>query len=86
MARSGPDEWTKQMSCFSTIDCDVLDDSGIYRAESAGRDRRIIKYIGSASSSFRERPNKDHRNKRELVDGQIRKDQQSAVSRDRIIL
>ena len=69
MARSGPDEWTKQMSCFSTIDCDVLDDSGIYRAESAGRDRRVINYIGSFSNSFRERLNEDHRNKRELVDG-----------------
>lgn len=69
----GPFEWTKRMSCFSADECDVLDEPGIYRAESAGRDRRIVKYIGSASNSFRERLNKDHRIKRELVDGQFRK-------------
>jgi hypothetical protein len=55
------------------------------RVESAGRDRRIIKYIGSASNIFRERPNKDHRNKRELVDVQFRMDQQISVSGDRVI-
>lgn len=73
IAWHGPYEWTKQMSCFSAENCDVLDEPGIYRAESAGRDRRIIKYIGSASNSFRQRLNKDHRIKRELVDGQFRK-------------
>jgi hypothetical protein len=85
MARSGPDEWTKQMSCFSTIDCDVLDDRAS-TARSAPGDRRIIKYIGSPPNSCRERPNKDHRNKRELVDVHFRKDQQSAISGDRVIL
>lgn len=69
----GPYDWTKQMSCFSAEGCDVLGQPGIYRAETSGRDRNIIKYIGSASNSFRERLNTDHRIKRELIDGHPRK-------------
>lgn len=68
----GPYPWTKDMGAF---DCpkDLRDCRGLYRAETAGRDRSIVKYIGSASEGFGARLTAQHRIKRELVDGAFRK-------------
>jgi hypothetical protein len=68
----GPFPWTKDMSYFAASE-DLMKLPGIYRAESLGHNRRIIKYIGTASESFASRLNAQHRIKRELVDGQFRR-------------
>jgi hypothetical protein len=67
----GPYPWTKDMSCLA-IGGGPMALPGIYRAETLGHDRRIIKYIGSASESFASRLNAQHRIKRELVDKKFR--------------
>lgn len=51
---------------------DLMCQPGVYRAESSGQNRKLIKYIGSASESFAGRLNARHRIKTELVDGQFR--------------
>lgn len=68
----GPFPWRKDMTNFSIDDRDLLHSPGIYRAESLGQNRKLIKYIGSASESFGQRLNSRHRIKEELVDGQFR--------------
>lgn len=69
---NGPYAWTKDMSGFACPK-DLRDRRGIYRAETLGRNRSLIKYIGSASEGFGKRLNAEHRIKRELVDGSFRK-------------
>lgn len=68
----GPFPWGKDMTNFWTDDRDLMHCKGIYRAESSGQNRKLIKYIGSASEGFAKRLNARHRIKRELVDGQFR--------------
>jgi hypothetical protein len=68
----GPYPWQKSMTCFKAS-TPVMKSPGIYRAESAGQDRKIIKYIGSASDCFAKRLNVNHRIKHELVNGAFRK-------------
>jgi len=68
----GPYPWTKAMGAFACPK-DLGDCRGIYRAETLGRDRSIIKYIGSASEGFGARLTAQHRIKRDLVDGAFRR-------------
>lgn len=68
----GPFPWAKDMTNFWTEDRELMRRPGIYRAESSGQNRKLIKYIGSASESFAGRLNASHRIKRQLVDGQFR--------------
>lgn len=58
----GPYLWPKRSGALSasTTDRDILALPGIYRAETPGKDRKIIKYIGSASNSFGERLSNRH--------------------------
>ena len=64
----GPYPWPKESGALKA-DRDVLAQSGIYRAETAGIERQIIKYIGSASKSFAERLTSQHSIYRTLVPG-----------------
>jgi hypothetical protein len=68
----GPFPWTKTMGAF---DCpkELRDRQGLYRAETAGLDRSIIKYIGSASEGFAARLTGQHSIKHKLVDGARRR-------------
>jgi hypothetical protein len=68
----GPYEWTKAMGGFASREAPTAS-PGIYRAETLGRDRSIIKYIGSASDSFAQRLTSQHRIRTELVEGNFRK-------------
>lgn len=68
----GPYEWNVNRG-RPDADKDILRQRGIYRAETKGRNRNIIKYIGSASNSFNNRFNNNHRIKQELVDRSFRK-------------
>ncbi len=67
----GPFLWGKDMSALA-VDKNLAELPGLYRAETRGRNREIIKYIGSASASFTTRLKPGHRIKRELVDGNAR--------------
>ncbi len=64
----GPYPWPKATGAFK-LDNAIMDDPGLYRAETNGRGRQLIKYIGSASENFRQRLNKDHRINKEIVNG-----------------
>lgn len=68
----GPYPWTGAMGA---LDCpkDLRDRERVYRVETAGRDRSIIKYIGSASEGFGQRLTAQHSIKQKLVDGAFRR-------------
>ena len=68
----GPFGWDKDAG-RPAAPRDILSNRGLYRAETAGQNRQIIKYIGSATESFAQRFGPQHRIKRELVDGSFRK-------------
>ncbi|MGN6146304.1 MAG: hypothetical protein ACTHOP_22245 [Mesorhizobium sp.] len=68
----GPFAWDKEAN-RPDAPREILNSRGLYRAETAGQNRRIIKYIGSASESFSQRFSAYHRIKQELVDGSFRK-------------
>jgi hypothetical protein len=62
----GPYLWTRAMSGLEAPS-EILAEPGVYRAETRGQRRNIIKYIGSASVSFSQRLNGRHRIKSQLV-------------------
>jgi hypothetical protein len=68
----GPFPWDESMTAFNA-DTEVMTLPGIYRAESAGHNRQLIKYIGSVSNSFAQRLNGRHTIKQKLVNGSFRK-------------
>ena len=56
----GPYPWTKTMGAFPCPKA-LCDLRGVYRAETSGQKRSIIKYIGSASEGFGARLTAQHR-------------------------
>lgn len=68
----GPFPWTKNMGGL-LLNNGLAAFPGIYRAETLGRARGIIKYIGSASENFGGRLTSQHRIKHDLVDGNFRR-------------
>jgi hypothetical protein len=68
----GPFPWLKGVSS-PNAGGELMLKPGLYRAETLGRKRKIIKYIGSASGSFSSRLTSQHRIKTELVDGAFRR-------------
>ena len=68
----GPFPWRKDMTSFRVDDRELMSCRGIYRAESSGQNRSLIKYIGSTSNTFGARLSADHRIKIELVNSQFR--------------
>lgn len=68
----GPFTWNEDKG-RPDAGADLLSERGVYRAETAGQNRKLIKYIGSATTSFSTRFNNHHRIKTQLVNGQFRK-------------
>ena len=68
----GPFLWPKKSGALSASvdDRDLLMLPGIYRAETTGQNRKIIRYIGSASKSFSMRLSNRHTIYTEIVTGQ----------------
>ena len=67
----GPFPWDREGACPS-VPRSLLDEPGIYRAETAGRGRKMIRYIGSASEYFGQRLTSRHRIKTDLVNRKSR--------------